>query len=370
MFLNGLYYEIEEVAIPRPNLYEFTELYSRVIKNYIDQSDSVFLDKSESDPLGFDETGNTIYDSIFGVVNIFERDFFPVSKEFRNKTATFLLCTQEQYDSALDDMATKLGNEFSSHNDIPKRWQDNVFLPHLMYNSLFENMLEFEDFSDTMINISRDTVYINPSNINPDSKFLCSNGLTYTYSDFKVPDHLYLLESRLEGESLVDSIGVYSYSWNEEVEARGKSIAPVNYIVPSASDGYLVKVDFTSGFEGEWGIKFYFRDMLPMKYSLLWRSTSVPSGKYRISVNGEIMEYTDRYGRKFTEFDTQELSQVIRSVRGGKFIPDNQYNSVDFWVNSITEFGDVEVIFEYIGPGASDNNGFVMDYVALIPSQQ
>jgi hypothetical protein len=44
-------------------------------------------------------------------------------------------------------------------------------------------------------------------------------------------------------------------------------------------------------------------------------------------------------------------------------------NTVDFWVDNITRFGDVSVRFEYLGSGASKINGFFMDYLSLIPSQ-
>ena len=96
LYLDGVYYEFAEVAIPRPNLYEFTERFSPVIRSFIDKRDSVYLNKSESTALRFDSEGNTIYDSVFSTVNRFERDFFPVSKEFRDRRATFVLFTQEQ----------------------------------------------------------------------------------------------------------------------------------------------------------------------------------------------------------------------------------------------------------------------------------
>jgi len=50
-----------------------------------------------------------VYDSVTGVVNKFERDFFPVSQEFRSEAATFILFTQDQYLDALDQMALNLG---------------------------------------------------------------------------------------------------------------------------------------------------------------------------------------------------------------------------------------------------------------------
>ena len=230
LYLDGVYYEIAEVAIPRPNLYEITERFSAIIKRYIDLSDSVYIDKSLSTPVGFDSLGNTIYDSVYGVVNRFERDFFPVSQEFRNRSATFILFTQEKYEQALDEMADILGPAFADHTDIPDSWQFEVLLSHTMEGSLFDNMLEYHQLRDTMVSVTGDTVYLDPGNIDPDSRYMCSNGYTYTYYSFTVPRELYVGENRIEGEDLVDSIGANAFSWIPEVQVSGYVVAPVHNV--------------------------------------------------------------------------------------------------------------------------------------------
>ena len=45
LYLDGKYYEISEVALPKPSLYEFTALNSSVLKEYIDSKDYIFLDR-------------------------------------------------------------------------------------------------------------------------------------------------------------------------------------------------------------------------------------------------------------------------------------------------------------------------------------
>jgi hypothetical protein len=44
------------------------------------------------------------------------------------------------------------------------------------------------------------------------------------------------------------------------------------------------------------------------------------------------------------------------------------FNRKDFWVENLTEFGDVTIRFEYLGPGSQENNGLNIDYVKLIPA--
>ena len=371
LYLDGVYHELAEPAIPRPNLYEFTERYSSVIKDYIDLTDSAYLDKSSSKPLGFDEFGNTVYDSVFGSVNRFERDYFPVSQEYRNRTATFVLFTQDQYIEALDEMGQLLGGSFTGYDDIPEIWQFQVLLPALLENSLFDNVLDYVEFQDTMISVTGDTVYIEPENIDPHSKFLCSNGVTYTYLDFEVPDYLYKGELRIEGEDLLDSIGPSTWAWKPGVKIDGISVRPTKQYVEEASGHYLANVSFPDrGYEEEWSITFSFTNVFPMRYRLEWGSSFRPSGNYSVYANGVILEYNDRYGRPQTVFDTYELRQVIRSVTGEKFVPAGNLNRRDYWVEDITDFGDIEIKILYTGPGSQDYNGFNLDYVTLTPAEE
>ena len=126
LYLDGRFYVIDEIAYPKPNLYEFISLNSPPLKKFIDEFDSVILDFELSKPIGFDEFGNTIYDSVYTIVNYFDSVFFPVNQEHRNKTATFLSFTNEQYTAALDELAQYLGGNYQSAEDIPEIWQNEV----------------------------------------------------------------------------------------------------------------------------------------------------------------------------------------------------------------------------------------------------
>lgn len=370
LFIDGIYYELDQVAIPNLSLYEFTERYSPVIQRYIDLNDSVYLDKQRSTPVGFDSLGNTIYDSVYNSVNLFERDFFPVDSEFRNKDATFVLFTQEQYDQALTQMAEELGPSFTGHEDIPEIWQFDVLLPSVMQNSLFEGRLEYEDFSNKMISITGDTVNVNPSNIDPLSRYECSNGLTYTYLDFEVPRDLYAAELRMNSSDLVDSIGASTFSWKPEVDVWGYAAQPTRDFSIAAESDYVVNLVFPRSYTGEWGMSFRFKNVFPMKYRLEYRANYRPSGKLAVYVNDSLLTYPDRFGREMDDFDTFELRQSTVSVTGERFIPEDGYNIRDYWVDHLTEFGDVEVRFEYTGPGSQESNGFSIDYVSLIPVEE
>lgn len=368
LYLDGKIYELAGIAYPQPNLYEFTSLYSSIIKSYIDRTDSTYLDKSLSKPIGFDEMGNTIYDSVISNVNRFERDYFPVSQEFRDKTATFVLFTQEQYNEALDVMAENLGGNYFSHEDIPEEWQFDVLLPGIMEKSLYDNSLEYYQLKDTMVSVTGDSVFIDPTTINPESRFSCSNGLVYSYYDFEVDSSLYLGEVRIEGEDLIDSIGSGIFAWKENVTVSGLAVSPEKKYANEASGEAMVDVLFGANYSGEYTIEFNFTNVFPMKYRFEWRANYRPSGKYSVYVNDQLVQLQDKYGDARDVFDTYLLQSSIIGVTGDRFIPDNGYNSTDTWIDNITEFGTVKIRFEYIDSGEGKINGFNIDYVALIPA--
>jgi hypothetical protein len=360
LYLDGKYFEIARIAYPKLNLYEFTELFSRTIRWFIDANDSVYLDKTLSTPISFDDKGRTIYDSVFSVVNTFERDFFPVSQELRDKSATFILFTQGQYNHALDEMAGMLGPGFNSHEDIPEVWQYEVLLPDAMVKSLFDNDLEYTDLKEKMVSVTGDTVKIDPGNINPDSKYKCSNGTIYTYYDYAVPKELFEGTSHIEGEEMIDSIGAGRFAWNEYVTLCGEDpyiVEPQRGFSRTASEDLYVTVTLPRTFSGEYCLEIHFKNLFPRKYRLVYRASFRPSGYYAIYVNGEMIG----------EFDTFYLRDPVYSVTGEIFVAVEGYNIKDWWVENITEFGDVTVRFEYLDPGLSTSNGFNIDYIQLVP---
>lgn len=356
LYINGKYFEISEPAIPKPNLYEVTELYSRVLKNYIDLQDSVFLDLKASKPIGFDESGNTVYDSVISSVNLFEKYYFPVKKEFRDKSATFILFTQEQYVAALNEMASRLGGDFNTWEDIPLNWQYEVLLPEMLQKGLFDNKLEYQDFlNDTLKSITGDTVVINHENIDPLSRLEASNGLVYYYSNFTIPLNMYLNTIRIEGEDLVDSIGAERFAWKNEVNVSGAILEPAKLNTPTES---IVNVDFGRNYKGQYSVEFAIKDVWPTRYRLVWRANYRPSGIYAVYVNNT----------KIGQVDTYTFRSSVISVTGARFVATaNGFNMKDFWVENITQFGDVTIKFEYLGSGGSPTNGFNIDYVELIP---
>jgi hypothetical protein len=108
-----------------------------------------------------------------------------------------------------------------------------------------------------------------------------------------------------------------------------------------------------------------------MRYRLEWGASYRPSGLYSVYVNDQLLERKDRFGRTITEFDTYNLRQPVLSVDGvTRFLPSDNFNKVDYYVENVTDFGEVNIRFEYMDPGSASENGFNIDFVALVPAEE
>lgn len=365
LYLNGKYFVMGHAAVPRPNLYEFFSVENPILTAYIDSHDSIILDKELSRPIGFDEFGNTVYDTVSEIFNMFEEEFFPVSEEFRAKTATFVFPKEDDYNDALTEMAQSLGDLYQDYNDIPMDWQYDVLIPYLLERGVFENMIEPEEFippplPDTlkMKNILGDSVYIY---YQPTDKFLCSNGYAYNYTDFAVPDTLFRGSTRMEGEWLVEAIGINKYAWRPEVKvSSGLSFAPLKEFSGTASNDSIVRVSFTKGYSQNFSLETKIKTLFPRKYLMVVRTHMFVGGIYDIYVNDELVMNIDYY-------DYVLNRELWYSVTGKRYKPEGTFNRFDCWVDNKNEYGNTTVKFVYLGPGKVASNGLVIDYIDFVP---
>jgi uncharacterized surface protein with fasciclin (FAS1) repeats len=367
LYRNGKYFLLERVAEPLPNLYEFFGLNNPVLKDYIDLQDSIVLDKAKSKPIGFDEEGNTVYDTVSTIFNKFEARYFPVKHEYRNRTATIVFPLQEDYREALTVMAQKMKIPgYVDYRQIPIDWQNEILVPHLLKYGVFENMLEPEEFvwkspKDTLKlkNMEGDSVKILYT---PDEKAILSNGYAYNYKNFVIPDSLYQGGTRFELEWLLKETGVNKYSWSPLATIRSDaSFAPLREYISTASKDSIVRVVFNKGYTGRYSVEFETRKLFPRKYVMVVATHMDIGGIYDIYVN-------DKLVKTFNYYDYVLYRGIITSVTGARYIAVGRFNKFDMWVDNIANFDKARIRFEYKGPGNVASNGFVIDYVEFIPA--
>jgi hypothetical protein len=367
LYRNGKYFTMESMAMPKPNLYEFFAVYNPVLRDYIDSQDSVVLDKELSRPIGFDEFGNTEYDTVSLTFNLFEEEFFPVSEEFRYKTATIVFPLEDDYNMALNEMAQSIGGDYQDHTDIPLKWQNEVLIPYLLDHGVFENMVEEYEFilspgEDTlkMKNILGDSVVIE---YEPADKVLCSNGYAYNYSSFRVPDTLFSGSYRQEGEWLLQRIGANSYAWNEEVTVISDISYPVvRELIPAASNDSILKVNFDKGYEGNYSVEFKIGSLFPRKYLMVVRTHMYVGGIFDIYVNDD-----DEPVMTMDWYDYVRNREIWFSVTGKVYKPEGAFNKFDCLIENDVAYGETTIRFVYTGSGNVQSNGLVIDYIDFLP---
>ena len=353
LYANGTFYTLDEILFPRPNLFEFLSDTCPVLANYITTKDSIAFDPVLSTPIGFDDEGNTIYDSVFNIVNTFERDYFPVSEEFRTNVATMVVCDQNQYNSALDLMAENLGGVFSDYNDIPLDWQNDVFIPYIFEYGMFIGSLDYDEFKFPFVkNIIGDSIKIDYLNISEESRYECSNGVVYLYEDFEVPLNLYIDTLIFEAEDLAEAAGSL-FAWKEEVKVSDELINPMVVNAQEASEGRYLSVGLPRGSDETYWIEFVFPKLFPNTYKFLWRANYRPSGNISVFFNDEEIGSFDNYYFRFPIDGNKPTSTGFNQKEWGNI--------------SIEEYGDLRIRFEYASPGAGTSNGINIDYVALFP---
>lgn len=367
LFLNGKYFMMDEVIMPKPNLYEYFQFTNPVLSNYIDTQDTIILDKEKSKPLGFDDEGNTVYDTVSIVENKFEMKYFPVKHEFRNIASTIVFPKSDDYNAALDIVAEALGGNYVDHNDIPIEWQEQILIPHLLAQGVFLNRLEPEEFiwespEDTLklLNVLGDSVVINYT---PVDKALCSNGYAYNYQDFVIPDSLYQGGTKFEGEILLKKTGLNKYTWKDSVKVLTDiSLNPLQELVPSASNDSIIRVPLPKGYAGKFSVEFKTPSLFPRKYLMVIRTHMDIGGLYDFYINDELVSSFDYY--KYVLY-----RGVLPSVvPGQRYIPEGRFNRFDMYVENLMEYGPAKMRIEYKGPSTFvPNNGLVIDYIEFKP---
>lgn len=373
LYRNGKFFILDEVATPLLNLYEFFAQNNKVLKNYIDSKDSILLDMENSVPIGYNDEDQTIFDSVTITINEFEEEYFKVSEEFRNKTATIVFPLEEQYNEALNVMAQKLGSGYSDFNDIPIIWQNEKLIPYLLDVGIFPNMLEPDDFlwrtaNDTLKlkNIVGDSVKINYS---VTDKTICSNGYAYNYRNFVIPDSLYNVPVVFEMESLVEEIGNDKYGWNEYVN-QTNSIPldpPYREYIPALKDS-IVRVLFPNDYSGTYSLEFTTDYLFPKNYRMVVKTHMDYGGIYDVYVNNELV-------RTFDYYDFEYYGYILPGVSSGNiydpsivnYFPTGRFNSFDMIVENINTFSKAKIKFVYKGPGDVISNGLVIDKITFVP---
>lgn len=371
---DGRFYGIERFVQPKPNLYEYIAASNDFYKAFIDQQDTSYLDPN-STRIGYDDLGNTIYDTLWISENRFETDYFPVSEELRDQKATLVLFTGEQMNKALEVVKEDLN--LPSVEDIPSVWINDIMMPTVGRNSVFARELSPADFaSGSVKNINGDSVQINANDISA-NPFQCSNGLAYTYTNFSIPEALYFSTDTIFGKDLLVKKNLTEYTWGADVAVSATPYIPspsLEFNTYIGDEILSVPLNEAETFK----LTTTFENMFPNTYLLICNVKTDPSAKFKIYANDQLLDITIKkgfaYGGTTTKdyIDTYSIGDAqspstLKYVSSKKYPIVAGFRTFEVLIENATEYGDINITLEYDGasPDNRDNRGLTLNYMTL-----
>ncbi len=275
-FKNGVVHEIESVLKPLTNMFDFIRLleddYSIIRDSIVSYNEKVF-DKKNSIPIGVDNTGNTLYDSVFYTSNpLFEKADF--SSEF-NQFTLFL-----PGNDAIEGAFAKLQEQYALMGKVLTQ-QDTVLAISWIREAVFHEG-EIADYGAVLDRVSpfrriwRTTV----QKIDESSMQRLSNGIVYRVTDLKIPNNVIIsriksLVHYYEYLTPVEQQSLYQLRGVTESQIFKGDVSPV-------ADFYYWLFEATGDPEsgGEFSVEF-----TPLGYDAATGTASVmkvPPGEYNL----------------------------------------------------------------------------------------
>lgn len=184
---DGYIYEIEEYVDSPKSMFEMIEdlgeEYS-IFRNMVLSRNQLTFDREASLPIGVDNTGSTVYDSVFIVTNpYFDAINFNLTSE--SLTATMLLFSDDVVEEALTEAFDNL-ESWGLYRDenIINDWILEAAFYRQRYTKL--DFIDNEDLSSAFGRQWRTTV----QEVDLDNPISMSNGVAYNVTDFKIPTNV------------------------------------------------------------------------------------------------------------------------------------------------------------------------------------
>ena len=184
---DGYIYVLEQLVKTPQSLYDVVnnlgDDYS-LFKEMVMAQNVLTFDKANSKPIGVDNTGNTVYDSVFIISNpFFEAKGFDLTAE--SLTATMLLPSNEVIRTALDEAKAKLAEwDMTRDSTLLKNWILEVAFFNRRYTPA--DLAANTDISSIYGRQWRTTV----QQLDTENPISMSNGIAYKVIWMKIPNNI------------------------------------------------------------------------------------------------------------------------------------------------------------------------------------
>lgn len=291
---NGVAHEISALMMPRQSIFDYVvsadDEYS-VFRNYLLSCSDTLFRPDKSFPIGVNETGNTVYDSVFEIINPF---FSKADIRDENNDYTLFLPSNQNISEAINDITTFYSKGLTLSDTL-------LFFDWIMkavfYKEKIENYYELEALESVFQKDWR-TAY-QPISGQP---YEASNGLVYKMQKIHIPLNL-LVKSY---ENILPA--VYSKLTPQQ---KGEFVIMENRAtkLESLVNGDYFWMAYNSGGNDERSLTWTMTDVdqfgnitsarfVPGKYKLQASFRPFYCGKNDIIVNGKVISANYDLGAK------------------------------------------------------------------------
>ncbi len=329
---NGVIYSIEESLIPRISIWEYLDGNSQNNDQiaFINSLSKLTFDPEISNEIGYDEKGNTVYDSIFVYKNEFNLDIADLSSE--DSTYTFFIISNE----SLDEEFRKFQKYFRRYNesrDEPDIRDSIVIYKELLQDYLFTSAYNIGEIPAQAISMNGIEISLNEADIT--STIKASNGYIHFIQDISLELTDKIKEIKIEAEQLGRYFGI------------GKDLG--------AAQGYLRSNPKASG-----GMDFVLDNHSAgaLVHGLILDGGIIPSIRYKVywrAVN-------DFRGSMRNPNDDMVISQRINGIRVAAF--DDDGNALELTAQNIGAINTepIEVELTEYSDNPEDDEVFIGNY--------
>lgn len=184
---DGYIYVLNKMIETPQSLYDIinglNEDYS-VFKGLVMDQNVLKFDKANSKPIGVDNTGNTVYDSVFIITNpFFDNKSFDLTSE--SLTATVMIPSNEVINQAMSDAKKKLAEwDMTRDSSILKKWILEVAFFNTKYSPA--DLASKTDINSIYNRQWRTTV----QQVDTEHPISMSNGIAYKVKWLKIPNNM------------------------------------------------------------------------------------------------------------------------------------------------------------------------------------
>ena len=327
---NGVIHEIDRLLIPSPNVYEYIMSldsdYS-ILQSFLSSMDRRFIDYENSQRIGVDDEGNTIYDTVWTEENYFLDKIAGLNNEDGAYTA--FLPSNNHVLSALDDVSEFFGNIEELDED-----SYNQLLFITFTGSFTRNIYTSENLPDTILSVTGKTIDGSMLSFSQ-ADMKVSNGMIHMLAEMTIPTDYFLMPIVIECD-------------RKENRKVSNTIYPIEQMSDSRASGGSY-VFYGCNFVGDY-IEFTVQMVLKTTYWFVWTGPKQGPSHYQLSVKDE---------------DTGEYVNVgdpVNNWTKGNFVP------VISGTYTFNEFGSKTVRMTIVDERPLIGyNSIYLDYIKLIP---